>query len=158
MDIIALSVSDIDAMWAINEQGLPGTGKVSKKEIVQLLEFSSLSVGAYDQGELVGFVVCLPPKTAYGSLNYAWFNEHYESFVYVDRIAVLEENRNKGVGSALYDYVVLYSKQHGVPVAAEVNREPPNPGSMRFHHRFGFEEVGVLHHAEKSVTMFLKQA
>lgn len=158
MDIIALSVSDIDAMWAINEQGLPGTGKVSKKEIVQLLEFSSLSVGAYDQGELVGFVICLPPKTAYGSLNYAWFNEHYESFVYVDRIAVSEENRNKGVGSALYDHVVSYSKQHGVPVAAEVNREPPNPGSMRFHNRFGFEEVGVLHHAEKSVTMFLKQA
>ena len=158
MDIIALSVSDIDAMWAINEQGLPGTGKVSKKEIVQLLEFSSLSVGAYDQGELVGFVVCLPPKKAYGSLNYAWFNEHYESFVYVDRIAVSEENRNKGVGSALYNHVVSYSKQHGVPVAAEVNREPPNPGSMRFHHRFGFEEVGVLHHAEKSVTMFLKQA
>ena len=158
MDIIALSVSDIDAMWAINEQGLPGTGKVSKKEIVQLLEFSSLSVGAYDQGELVGFVVCLPPKTAYGSLNYAWFNEHYESFVYVDRIAVSEENRNKGVGSALYDHVVSYSKQHGAPVAAEVNREPPNPGSMRFHNRFGFEEVGVLHHAEKSVTMFLKQA
>ena len=158
MDIIALSVSDIDAMWAINEQGLPGTGKVSKKEIVQLLEFSSLSVGAYDQGELVGFVVCLPPKTAYGSLNYAWFNEHYESFVYVDRIAVSEENRNKGVGSVLYDHVVSYSKQHGVPVAAEVNRKPPNPGSMRFHHRFGFEEVGVLHHAEKSVTMFLKQA
>ena len=158
MDIIALSVSDIDAMWAINEQGLPGTGKVSKKEIVQLLEFSSLSVGAYDQGELVGFVICLPPKTAYGSLNYAWFNEHYESFVYVDRIAVSEENRNKGVGSALYDHVVSYSKQHGAPVAAEVNREPPNPGSMRFHNRFGFEEVGVLHHAEKSVTMFLKQA
>ncbi len=158
MDVSALTASDIDAMWTINEQGLPGTGKVSKEEIVQLLEFSSLSVGAYNQGELVGFVICLPPKTAYGSLNYAWFNEHYDSFVYVDRIAVSEENRNKGVGSALYNHVVSYSKQHGVPVAAEVNREPPNPGSMRFHHRFGFEEVGVLHHAEKSVTMFLKQA
>ena len=157
MDISALSESDIDAMWAINEQGLPGTGKVSKVEIGQLLEFSSLSVGAYDRDELVGFVICLPPKTAYGSLNYAWFNEHYQSFVYVDRIAVSEENRNKGVGSALYNHVVLYSKQHGVPVAAEVNREPPNPGSMRFHNRFGFEEVGILHHAEKSVTMFLKQ-
>ena len=157
MDISALSESDIDAMWAINEQGLPGTGKVSKVEIGQLLEFSSISVGAYDRDELVGFVICLPPKTAYGSLNYAWFNEHYQSFVYVDRIAVSEENRNKGVGSALYNHVVLYSKQHGVPVAAEVNREPPNPGSMRFHNRFGFEEVGILHHAEKSVTMFLKQ-
>ena len=158
MDIIALSTSDIDAMWAINEQGLPGTGKVTKEEIAKLLEFSSFSVGAYDQGELLAFVICLPPKTGYGSLNYAWFNEHYDSFVYVDRIAVAKEQRNKGVGSALYNYVVSYSKQHGVPVAAEVNREPPNPGSMRFHHRFGFEEVGVLHHAEKSVTMFLKQA
>ena len=158
MDIVALSTSDIDAMWAINEQGLPGTGKVSKEGIAKLLGFSSLSVGAYDQGELLGFVICLPPKTGYESLNYAWFNEHYDSFVYVDRIAVAKEQRNKGVGSALYNHVVSYSKQHGVPVAAEVNREPPNPGSMRFHHRFGFEEVGVLHHAEKSVTMFLKQA
>ena len=158
MDIVALSTSDIDAMWAINEQGLPGTGKVSKEEIAKLLGFSSLSVGAYDQGELLGFVICLPPKTGYGSLNYAWFNEHYDSFVYVDRIAVSEEHRNNGVGSALYNHVVSYSKQHGVPVAAEVNREPPNPGSMRFHHRFRFEEVGVLHHAEKSVTMFLRQA
>lgn len=158
MDIVALSTSDIDAMWAINEQGLPGTGKVSKEGIAKLLGFSSLSVGAYDQGELLGFVICLPPKTGYGSLNYAWFNEHYDSFVYVDRIAVSEEHRNNGVGSALYNHVVSYSKQHIVPVAAEVNREPPNPGSMRFHHRFGFEEVGVLHHAEKSVTMFLRQA
>ena len=158
MDIVALSTSDIDAMWAINEQGLPGTGKVSKEEIAKLLGFSSLSVGAYDQGELLGFVICLPPKTGYGSLNYAWFNEHYDSFVYVDRIAVAKKQRNKGVGSVLYNHVVSYSKQHGAPVAAEVNREPPNPGSMRFHHRFGFEEVGVLHHAEKSVTMFLRQA
>ena len=158
MDVSALTASDIDAMWTINEQGLPGTGKVSKEEIGQLLEFSSLSIGAYAKGELLGFVICLPPKTGYGSLNYAWFNEHYASFVYVDRIAVSEEQRNKAVGSALYNHVVSYSKQHGVPVAAEVNREPPNPGSMRFHNRFGFEEVGVLHHAEKSVTMFLKQA
>ena len=158
MDIVALSTSDIDAMWAINEQGLPGTGKVSKEGIAKLLGFSSLSVGAYDQGELLGFVICLPPKTGYGSLNYAWFNEHYDSFVYVDRIAVAKKQRNKGVGSVLYNHVVSYSKQHIVPVAAEVNREPPNPGSMRFHHRFGFEEVGILHHAEKSVTMFLRQA
>ena len=158
MDIIALSASDIDAMWTINEQGLPGTGKVSKEEIGQLLEFSSLSVGVFDQSELLGFVICLPPNTAYGSLNYAWFNEHYDSFVYVDRIAVAEEKRNRGVGSSLYNHVVSHSEQHRVPVAAEVNRNPPNPGSMRFHHRFGFEEVGVLHHEEKSVTMFVKRA
>ncbi len=158
MEILELSTSDIDAMWSINEQGLPGTGKVSKEEIERLLELSSLSIGAYSNGELLGFVICLPPKTAYGSLNYAWFNQHYASFVYVDRIAVSQQHRDLGVGSALYNHVVAYSQEHAVSVAAEVNREPPNPGSIRFHHRFGFKEVGVLHHAEKSVTMFLKQA
>ncbi len=157
MDILELSTSDIDAMWSINEQGLPGTGKVSKEEIERLLELSSLSIGAYSNGELLGFVICLPPKTAYGSLNYAWFNQHYASFVYVDRIAVSQQHRDLGVGSALYNHVVAYSQEHAVSVAAEVNREPPNPGSIRFHHRFGFKEVGVLHHAEKSVTMFLRK-
>ena len=69
MDIVALSQSDLDSIWSINEQGLPGTGQVSKEEILQLLDFSSLSLGAFSEGELLGFVICLPPKTAYGSLN-----------------------------------------------------------------------------------------
>ena len=156
MDIIALSTSDIEAMWDINEQGLPGTGKVSKPEIAKLLEFSSLSVGAYDQGELLGFVICLPPKTEYGSLNYAWFNQRFEAFMYVDRIAVAQQHRNQGIGSMLYEQVIASSDEQGVPVAAEVNSTPPNPGSMRFHERFRFKEVGELHHQEKSVMMLLR--
>ena len=39
------------------------------------------------------------------------------------------------------------------PVMAEVSLKPLNAGSMRFHHRHGFEDVGVLNHADKSVTM-----
>jgi len=156
MDIAPLSESDLDSIWSINEQGLPGTGQVSKEEISQLLNSSSLSIGAYSGGELIGFVICLPPKTAYGSLNYAWFNHHYTSFIYVDRIAVSNAYRNSGVGSALYGHVISYSQEHGIPVAAEVNLEPPNPGSMRFHYRFGFEEVGILQHEKKSVTMLLR--
>ena len=107
--------------------------------------------------EMLGFVICLPPRTAYGSLNYAWFNERFDSFIYVDRIAVLEAHRDKGVGTKLYDRVVAHSQENNIPIAAEVNLEPPNPGSMRFHHRFGFEEVGTLHHKKKSVTMLLRK-
>ena len=158
MELRALSFDDVEAMWTINEQGLPGTGQVSRQELRDLLTLSTLPVGAFQEEEMLGFVICLPPKTAYGSLNYAWFNHHYESFIYVDRIAVSDEHRNAGIGSILYNHVISYSQEHDVPIAAEVNREPPNPGSMRFHLRFDFEEVGVLHHAEKSVTMFLKKA
>jgi predicted GNAT superfamily acetyltransferase len=158
IEIRPLAHSESNAIWSINEEGLPGTGKVSEQEINSLLDFSSYAIGAYVEGSLAGFVICLPPNTEYGSLNYAWFNQRYEAFLYVDRIAVADAHRNEGVGSLLYEQVARHAGEQNIPVAAEVNLEPPNPGSVRFHHRFGFEEVGVLHHAQKSVTMFLKQA
>ena len=157
MEIRNLAPANIEAIWAINEQGLPGTGRVSEQEISDLLQFSSLSVGVFDGNELLGFVICLPPRTRYGSLNYQWFNDHYNAFVYVDRIAVSTLQRNQGVGTKLYDAVVAYSKEGKIPIAAEVNLNPPNPGSIRFHERFNFEQVGVLHHNEKSVTMLLRK-
>ena len=156
MDIRALTLDDIEAMWAINEEGLPGTGQVSHDELASLLNLASFSMGVFEDGHLLGFVICLPPSTAYGSLNYAWFNQRYEAFLYVDRIAVAEAHRNKGVGSMLYEQVARHAGEQNIPVAAEVNLEPPNPGSMRFHHRFGFEEVGVLRHEKKAVTMFMR--
>jgi len=157
MEIRNLATANIEAIWAINEQGLPGTGRVSEQEVSDLLQFSSLSVGMFDGNELLGFVICLPPGTRYGSLNYQWFNDHYNAFVYVDRIAVSTLHRNQGVGTKLYDAVVAYSKEKNIPIAAEVNLNPPNPGSIRFHERFNFEQVGVLHHNEKSVTMLLRK-
>ncbi|CAI8338466.1 MAG: Uncharacterised protein [Candidatus Poseidoniaceae archaeon] len=157
MELRALSFDDIEAMWTINEQGLPGTGQVSRQELRDLLTLSILPIGAFQEKEMLGFVICLPPRTTYGSLNYAWFNERFDSFIYVDRIAVSETHRNKGVGTMLYERVVAYSHENNIPIAAEVNVEPPNPGSMRFHHRFGFEEVGTLQHKQKSVTMLLRK-
>lgn len=158
METRSLSHTDVDAMWAINEQGLPGTGAISRQGLADLLDLSVFSIGAFSSDGLVGFVVCLLPRTAYGSLNYAWFNERFDAFIYVDRIAVAPSQRNQGVGSRLYDEVITYAQEHGIPVAAEVNLVPPNPGSMRFHHRFGFKESGVLQHGEKAVTMLLRDA
>ena len=157
MNIRNLTHADVEAMWAINEEGLPGTGKVSPAELVALLGHASFAVGAFEDDVMLGFVICLPPQTRYGSLNYAWFNQRYDAFLYVDRIAVAGNHRDRGVGSALYERVIACANDHAVPVAAEVNRLPPNPGSMRFHHRFNFVEVGTLDHgANKSVTMMLR--
>ena len=153
METRVLSADDIEAMWAINEQGLPGTGQITRDGLVKLLNLSDLGLGVYDQDELVGFVVCMCEQTTYGSLNYAWFNERFDGFVYVDRIAVAASHRQNGIGSHLYQMVLAHSDERAVPVAAEVNLDPPNPGSMRFHQRFGFEQIGCLHHSEKSVAM-----
>ena len=151
-----LTTDDVEAMWAINEEGLPGTGQVSQDELGSLLDVASLSLGAFEDDRMLGFVICLPPQTSYGSLNYAWFNQRYDAFLYVDRIAVAPADRNRGIGSALYENVISVARDRSVPVAAEVNLEPPNPGSVRFHHRFKFNEVGTLDHGTKAVTMFLR--
>ena len=156
MDLRELTQHDVASMWSINEQGLPGTGQVSKQEMADLLNFSVLSLGVFREQELLGFVICLPPGTRYGSLNYAWFNQRFEAFMYVDRIAVAQQHRDQGIGSMLYEQVIASSDEQGVPVAAEVNSTPPNPGSIRFHERFRFKEVGELHHQEKSVVMLLR--
>ena len=153
MFIRTLKSSDLNTMWQINEQGLPGVGQVDETQISDLITLSNLAIGVEDSGALAGFVLCLPPGTRYGSLNYAWFNERYDRFLYVDRIAVAESHRNRGVGTLLYRRVIDRANELGVPVVAEVSLKPLNAGSMRFHHRLGFEDVGVLDHADKSVTM-----
>ena len=157
MEIRALQISDSSSIWEINEQGLPGTGKVSEQEILDLLNYSSLSIGLFDSNSLLGFVICLPPKTAYGSLNYLWFNERYDDFLYVDRIAVSTANRNQKIGSKLYQAVIDTASKLGVPIAAEVNLRPPNPDSVRFHQRHGFTEIGQFEHGQKAVIMMLRQ-
>ena len=148
---------DASSVWEINEQGLPGTGKVTVEEISHLIEISDTSLGVYEQENLVGFVICLFPNVDYSSPNYAWFNEKYEDFIYVDRIAVSTNHRGRGIGSYIYQELINISEQKQIPIAAEVNLNPPNPGSMRFHNRFDFSEVGIIHHTDKSVTMLLRQ-
>ena len=79
-------------------------GKSMSKDLLNLLEYSEISVGAFDDMELRGYVICLPPATEYGSLNYGWFNSNMEDFLYVDRIAVAQIHRDKGIGSMLYSH------------------------------------------------------
>jgi len=157
MQLRELRSKDIPLIWKINEQGLPGTGKVSQQEIVELLIIAELTIGAFEGEQLVGFVLCFLPRTDYASLNYAWFNQRYQEFLYVDRIAVSENHRNQTIGSLLYQQVISYAKQYNYPIAAEVSLNPPNPGSMRFHHRFNFTEIGVFNQQSKSVTMMMRE-
>ena len=56
----------------------------------------------------------------------------------------------------LYEEVHHQAKNEGIPVAAEVNLVPLNAGSMRFHERQGYAEVGVLEHPTYTVTMMMR--
>jgi predicted GNAT superfamily acetyltransferase len=157
MKLQTLQAHDVPAMLRINEECLPGVGKVSEEALADLLSLAVLPLGAFEDDALVGFVLCLLPRTRYASPNYGWFNTHYDQFLYVDRIAVSQDHRDRQVGTHLYARVIDYAKRYQWPVAAEVSLQPPNLGSMRFHDRHGFAEVGTLQHTKQSVTMLMRE-
>ena len=94
-------------------------------------------------GKVAAFLIALREGQAYESVNYRWFAAHYERFLYVDRIVVAEGARKAGVGKALYEGVLAHAGNIGAPVVtAEIDIEPENAPSLRFHGSFGFREVG----------------
>lgn len=135
---------DLPALVAINNEGYPAVPLVEEADMAALLDMSSLAVGA-DDGDrrLVGFVLAMDPGLAYESENYTFFEAHYRNHLYIDRVVLADSARGAGVGSALYEAVFDKARSDGRDhVTCEVNLEPPNPGSLRFHRRWGFEDVG----------------
>ena len=136
---------DLDRLHAINEANVPNVGSVAREALARLIGQSAATLVAELDGVVSGFVLALGPDEDYASPNYGWFearrSETGRSYLYVDRIAVSDGARGAGLGAALYRRLGELAPD-GAPICCEVNIAPPNPGSMRFHGRLGFVEVG----------------
>lgn len=146
--IIDLDGADADDILTLNRASVPAVGAIDAPRLRDLLAWSSLALGMRDaDGSLVAVLLCMAPGSAYDSVNYRFFDQRYERFVYVDRVVVAEGRRSEGLGGRLYDEAVRRSPD-AVLMTAEVNLVPPNPGSLRFHLTRGFRRVGVMENAD----------
>ncbi len=127
---------------ALNAACVPEVGPMDGDKLAAFVEWAPY-VRVVDVGDaIVGFLVGLTEQSPYSSPNFGWFAERHSSFAYVDRVAVAEAQRGDGWGPALYRDVERWAKEIGRPVlCAEVNVEPPNPRSLRFHEIFGFDSI-----------------
>ncbi len=134
--------ADLDALVAVNDGAYPAVPITSASELAELVAMSRLALVA-DDGAVAGFVVALAPGRRYASENYAWFSARSQDFVYVDRIVLHPRLQGQGVGPRLYAAVEDAARADGATeITCEVNVRPPNPGSLAFHARLGFTEVG----------------
>lgn len=140
MIIRTLVEADVPVMLDINQANTPALGDENLDSMAQLLEWSTISLGCDIEGTLVGFCLVMCPGIAYHSSNYRWFNDRYEDFAYLDRVGLDAAHQGRGYGSALYTAVERNTAAEWFTL--EVNLEPRNDGSLRFHHRLGFAEVG----------------
>ena len=135
--------SDIDAALELNNLNAPAVGEIDRTTLEFLIEHSLYSF-AIGTDTLHAFCITFAPGAPYTSVNYQWFSKEYSDFVYLDRIVVSETMRNNSLGAKLYMAVEQRMlKDRCAPIlTCEVNLIPPNTGSIRFHNRIGFREVG----------------
>ena len=146
---------DFAAVLRLNNSAVPHVNALSAEQFHWLVTHVDY-FRVYDSDDgVLGFVFALSNGTEYWSANYAWFGERYDEFLYLDRIVVADGERRTGVGRALYADVRAIATGRWPRVTLEVNLRPPNPGSLRFHERMGFQEIGVRESddGEKAVVM-----
>ena len=90
----------------------------------------------------LGYLIAFDQDADYDSVNFRWFQSGFDRFVYVDRIVVAASQRGKGVARSFYADLFDAARKAGHSrIVAEININPPNPGSMDFHAKMGFVEL-----------------
>jgi len=142
VSVRAYQHSDLAHLHRINQDNAPAVGSVSDAELAAVIGQSRWTLVIEQAAEIAGFVVCLVEGADYGSLNYGWVSQRYPAFAYVDRIAIDAAHRSRGLGKVLYTALEESIGDQRPMIALEVNEQPPNPGSMRFHRAIGYQDIG----------------
>ncbi|CAN5380368.1 GNAT family N-acetyltransferase [soil metagenome] len=146
MPVRPLSPTDLPRVLELNNAAVPAVGLLDQPGLEHLVSESSIAWAVCDAeaGELVGFCLVLDPDADYASVNFHWFAERYEDFVYLDRVVIDAAWKGQGLGRELYGLVEAHVAANGGAawLCLEVNLRPRNDASLAFHERLGFSEVG----------------
>jgi predicted GNAT superfamily acetyltransferase len=141
-----LTADDVPQLVLMNNRNVPAVSPSDTGGMSALLAATDAAIAVVDEAApstVLGFALLMRAGADYASENFRWFEARGSDFLYVDRIVVADHAQNAGAGRALYDWIFARAAALGLgEVTCEVNVEPPNPGSMRFHERLGFTEVG----------------
>ena len=142
---------------ALNQDNTPEVGNLASiKELQNLARQSSNNYYISTKDEIIAFMICFREKSNYQSENYKFFSKKENKFLYVDRIAIKDTYRRKGIAKNLYSIIQMHADAESMPLCCEVNTIPLNQISIKFHEDFGFSQVGKNHFIGNSVAYFQK--
>jgi len=143
MLIRKLEEKDYPRILQLNEESVHFLSPLTKDKLEKIISQCEMVNVVEVDGRVEAFILTLKEGKEYDSVNYLWFDNHYDQFLYIDRVVVSLEMQGKGIGRTLYESVFTHASLKGIPyVTAEIDINPPNPGSLKFHEKFGFREVG----------------
>lgn len=143
---------DRAALLALNNRHAVELSWLEPQWLDSMLGQASYAYGVGDAAALIAF----DQDSAYTGMNFRWFRSRYPRFRYVDRVVVDTAWRGRGLARALYADLFAHAAVAGhTLVGCEVNSDPPNPASDRFHAANGFEPVGSAANGDKTVQYLL---
>lgn len=150
--------SDLPTLLALNNSAVPAVNELTLPELKELVDTCLICFVADLGGKPSGFLLCIAEGSSYDSRNYVWLSERLDKFAYTDRICVDPALRGQRTGERLYQALFQHCAGDGRVFTCEVNERPPNPGSLKFHQRLGFEIIGRQDHGEKAVVYLRRPA
>jgi predicted GNAT superfamily acetyltransferase len=135
--------SDFSAVLTLNEASVRFLSPLDLAKLTRLSKEPVFFRVAVSAATVAGFLLAFLPEAIYDSPNFLWFKARYDNFAYIDRIVVSDAFRGRRLATSLYAELEKYARGRGIPrLVCEINVDPPNPVSLRFHEKEGFIEVG----------------
>jgi predicted GNAT superfamily acetyltransferase len=152
---------DLPAVLALNRASEVETSPLDLPRLKHLLSSATHSKLSVEGAKVNGFLLGFSDDTRHDSLNFVWFKGRFERFLYIDRVVIDREARQRGIATRLYADLEAHVAGLGIPLlTCEVNLAPFNPASFGFHARHGFSQVDTVElpgPARKRVSMQLKR-
>ena len=153
----SLSRNILESLYSLNQENIPEVGSIrSAKSFSSLLDKSSINLLIEHTKQPIGFVICFRENLEYESLNYKFFNETKQKFLYIDRVVIQSDYRRMGFGTKVYKYIDGVAAKESLPICCEVNSIPLNQISFNFHAKNGFIKVGERDFKDHSVRYLQK--
>ena len=142
----AMVSGDKAQVLLLNAGARPHVAPLDDAELTRLCSLSDAHLVAAAGDVVVGYTLNFADDAAYDGEEFLVFGSLIaRPFVYIDQVVVLSSVRGTGVGRILYtalEHTALIRGAHSL--CCEVNTDPPNPGSLAFHHRLGFSAIKAI--------------
>ncbi len=148
--------NDLEKVLQLNEALVHFLSPLTKEKLENLIKQCDFSYVVEMDGLVEAFILVLSENKDYDSVNYQWFLDKYDRFLYIDRVVVSKNCQSQGLGQLMYKEIIKKAKEEKYPfLLAEIDVEPANPKSLNFHEKFGFKEVGreSIHNGKKVVSL-----
>ncbi|MHB1017578.1 MAG: GNAT family N-acetyltransferase [Coriobacteriia bacterium] len=150
--------ADFDAILGLNGEWEHFTSPLDASRLARLHAQALYHRVCEQDAQVVAFLLAFGPGADYDSPNYRYFDDAGRDFIYIDRIVVGHAHQRSGLGDALYDDLLGFARNRGAAkLTCEVDFEPLNAVSDRFHTRRGFAEVGTQRVADGRKCVSLRE-